>query len=103
MHSGHFLVYKAFNPLVHTSLTERKYVSIQGEKKKKKKKKTQQQKGCVYQLFLCCTVFFSPFCIVNTTQVSCLCISASLIFPVVVPRPLSCLLQCKGVVLQYLP
>lgn len=50
-YSGHFLVYKAFNPLVHTSLTERKYISIQGVK---------NRKGCVYQLFLCCTVFFFP-------------------------------------------
>lgn len=38
MYSGHFLVYKAFNPLVHTSLTERKYVSIQGVKEKQQKK-----------------------------------------------------------------
>lgn len=47
--------------------------------------------------------FFSPFCIVNTTQVSCLYLSASLIFPVIVLRPLSCLVQCKGVGFQYLP
>lgn len=36
-YSGRFLVYKAFNPLVHTSLTERKCVSIQGVKKKTEK------------------------------------------------------------------
>lgn len=86
-YSGCFLVYKAFNPLKHSSLPERKCVSIQGVKKRK----------TVYiSCFYAVQFFFPPFCIVNTTQVSCLYLSASLIFSVIVPRPLSCLVQCKG-------
>jgi len=62
MHSGHFLVYKAFNPLVHTSLTERKYVSIQGVKKKKRKRKKLNNKKAVYiSCFYAVQFFFLLF------------------------------------------
>lgn len=55
------------------------------------------KKETVYISCFYAVQFFSlPFCIVNTTQVSCLYLSASLIFSVIVSRPLSCLVQCKG-------
>lgn len=90
-YSGCFLVYKAFNPLEHSSLPERKCVSIQGVKKEKEKKTVYISCFYAVQFF-----FALPFCIVNTTQVSCLYLSASLIFSVIVHRPLSCLVQSKG-------
>lgn len=56
--SGHFLVYKAFNPLVHTSLTERKFISIQGVKNKKKINKT-TKKAVYISCFYAVQFFFS--------------------------------------------
>uniref|UniRef100_A0A3Q3JIT2 HMG box domain-containing protein n=1 Tax=Monopterus albus TaxID=43700 RepID=A0A3Q3JIT2_MONAL len=51
IYSGHFLVYKAFNPLVHTSLTERKCVSIQGVNK------TKQKRLCISVVFMLYSFF----------------------------------------------
>lgn len=82
-----FLFIKHLTPLSTVHFLKENALVYKGLKK---------EKTVYISCFYAVQFFFPPFCIVNTTQVSCLYLSASLIFSVIVPRPLSCLVQCKG-------